>query len=208
MMPVLDEWDEEAGDWKPDEWDRKVHAVLAWRDRVADSVDGPVPVFGTSAWAAADERTQVVSYARHERDVAAARGKSISNRMATEAAARVADRDAQREMAAEWTRRGYSRAPLSPETSAQRLADRERRASTPRPWEDGYAESLGSPEIPSPRRPDDAKESVQRASTAAACATARQDANAAVAPGSREEELPWRVTDTPQAGLRNADVRF
>jgi hypothetical protein len=182
-MPAMhdDVWDDEADDWKPDEWDRKVHAVLAWRDRVADSVDGPVPEFGSPEWAAADEHTQAAAYARHERATAEVRGRAISDRMAAEAARRAADRDAQREMGAEWARRGYSRTVLPASVRAQRADDHARRAGTPRPWEDGYNDSFPTaPVVPAQRQSSDTRECVQRATAAAACAAARQSTRVAV----------------------------
>jgi hypothetical protein len=185
-MPVLDEWDEEAGDWKPDEWDRKVHAVLAWRDHIADSVDGPVPEFGTPEWAAADERTQAAAFARHEREVAAAQGVAISNRMAAVSARREAQGDAEKVIATEWARRHYSEQQLRPSTREQRNADQARRVTAPKPWEDGYDDSFPTdPAVPAPRQPSDARECVQRASTAVTCAVARQDAARASATGEQ-----------------------
>lgn len=107
-MPVLDRWDEAAGDWEPDEWDVKARAVIEYRDRIADSVAGPVPEVGTAEWAAADWRTQTAAYARHEREVAAARGKEISNRMAAEAGERRDGVESSQAISAEYTRRGYA----------------------------------------------------------------------------------------------------
>src|SRR5688500_14279884 len=63
---------DQRGDWRPDEWDLKARAIIDYRDRIADSIDGPVPAFGSPEWAAAGWRTQLASYARHEREVAAA----------------------------------------------------------------------------------------------------------------------------------------
>ena len=107
-MPVLDEWDDAAGDWKPDEWDVKAHAVIEYRNRIADSVTGDVPEVGTAEWATADWRTQTAAYARHERNVAAARGPAISNRLAAEAGERRARMEASHAIAAEYARRGHA----------------------------------------------------------------------------------------------------
>lgn len=107
-MPLLDRWDDTTGDWEPDEWDVKARAVIDYRDRIADSVPGPLPQVGTVEWAAADWRTQTAAYARHERDVAAARGKDISNRMAKEATERRGRVEASHDISAEYTRRGHA----------------------------------------------------------------------------------------------------
>jgi hypothetical protein len=180
-MPVIDEWDEKAGDWRPDEWDRKVHAVLAYRDRVADSVDGPVPAIGTAEWAAADERTQAAAYARHEREVAAAQGRGVSDRMAAVSARREAQGEAEKAMAGEWARRRYSDQQLRPSAREQRDADREHRDALPKPWEDEYVASFPGSVVPAQRQAADTRGSVQRASTATACATAAREVRAAVA---------------------------
>src|SRR5690606_5519465 len=114
VMPVLDEWDDAAGDWKPDEIDQKVRAVIEYRNRVADSVPGPVPEMGTPEWAAADWRTQLAAHARHERDVAAAQGKAISNRLAAEAAERRAVVEASNAVSAAYRQDGHAnRFPLN-----------------------------------------------------------------------------------------------
>jgi hypothetical protein len=126
-MPVLDHWDEAAGDWVPDEWDVKARAVIDYRNRIADSVEGPVPEIGTPEWAAADWRTQTAAYARHERDVATARGKEISNRLAQEAGERRDRVESSHAISAEYTRRGYADTHL-PFTELQR-----RRAEVPIP---------------------------------------------------------------------------
>jgi hypothetical protein len=67
-----------------DEWDERVHAVIEYRDRVADSVAGNVPLFGTAEWASADPATQAASQARFERARDEARGREISDRIAAE----------------------------------------------------------------------------------------------------------------------------
>jgi len=99
-----------GGQDRPDEWDEKARAVIEYRDRIADSVSGQVPAVGTAEWAAADWRTQTAAYARHERDVAAARGKEISNRMAKEAGERRDRVESSHAVADEYTRRrGHGR---------------------------------------------------------------------------------------------------
>lgn len=97
-----------GGHGQPDQWDVKARAVIEYRDRIADSVTGAVPEIGTPEWAAADWRTQTAAYARHERDVAAARGKEISNRMAAEAGDRRDRVESSQAMSAEYTLRGYA----------------------------------------------------------------------------------------------------
>ncbi|GAA0897636.1 hypothetical protein [Pseudonocardia zijingensis] len=182
-MPAMhdDVWDDETGDWKPDEWDRKVHAVLAWRDRVADSVDGPLPEVGSPEWAAADERTQAASHARHERAAGLARGRAVSDRMAAEAARRAADRADQQAIAAEWARRGYGRDPLATSVRAQREAAHARRTEAPKPWDDDYTTSFpADPAVPAQRTASDTRGCVQRAATAVACAAAGRAVRAAV----------------------------
>jgi hypothetical protein len=209
-MPVIDEWDEQAADWRPDEWDRRVHAVLDYRDRVANSVDGPVPAFGSPEWAAADERTQAAAYARHEREVAAAQGVAISNRMAAVSARREAQGEAEKAMAAEWARRRYSDQQLRPSTREQRVADREHRAERPKPWEDGYAASFptDTPSVPAPRQPTDGdtRGSVQHARTATACARARHATSAAVTT-SAVERAPHRNEASRDDAHTDVDAR-
>lgn len=104
---------------QPDEWDVKARAVIDYRNRIADSVEGPVPEIGSPEWAAADWRTQTAAYARHERDVAAAQGKAVSNRMAAEAAERRDRVESSHAISAEYTRRGYADTHL-PFTELQR----------------------------------------------------------------------------------------
>lgn len=142
MSMVTDSWDEDAQDWRPDDWDVKAYVVIDYRDRMASSVAGPVPSFGTQEWAKADPQTQAASYARHERDVAAAQGPAISNRMAAEAARRQAHREAVQDMSKEWTRGRYANQILPTATREQRVADKAYREQQPKPWEDGYAASI------------------------------------------------------------------
>lgn len=97
-----------GGQDQTDEWDAKARAVIGYRGRIADSVDGPVPEIGTPEWAAADWRVQTAAYARHERDVAAAQGKAISNRMAAEASERSDLVESSQALSEEFTRRGYA----------------------------------------------------------------------------------------------------
>jgi hypothetical protein len=209
-MPVIDEWDEQAADWRPDEWDRRVHAVLDYRDRVGNSVDGPVPAFGSPEWVAAGERTQAAAYARHEREVAAAQGVTISNRMADVSARREAQGDAEKAIAAEWARRRYSDHQLRPSTREQRVADREHRAELPKPWEDGYADSFptDTASVPAPRQPTDGdtRGSVQHARTATACARARHATSAAVTT-SAVERAPHRNEASRDDAHTDVDAR-
>lgn len=108
-----------GGQDQTEEWGVKARAVIDYRDRIADSVDGPVPEIGTPEWSAADWRTQTAAYARHERDVAAAQGKAISNRMAAEAAERRDRVESSHAISAEYTRRGHADTHL-PFTTLQR----------------------------------------------------------------------------------------
>lgn len=139
-------WDGEQ--WR-DEWDERVAAVTAERDRVAASVDGPVPLYGSREWAAADERIRAASQARYEQAVAVARGREVSDRMAAGSAVRAAHAQAQKDQAAALARLS----PLPEAVREQRAADAQRRAEVPRPWEDGYADSFAH--IPEPRTPGD-----------------------------------------------------
>lgn len=97
-----------GGPDQPDQWDVKARAVIEYRDRIADSVQGAVPGIGTPEWAAADWRTQTAAYARHERDVAAAQGKAISDRMAKDAGERRAQVEASHAVSTEYASRGHA----------------------------------------------------------------------------------------------------
>lgn len=135
-----------AGEWARDEWDRRVDEVIAYRDELAAHL-GPVPVFGSAEWAAAPAHIKAASHARHEQAVAVERGRQVSQRMAADPVS-VASHRAM--MAA--LEQGDTRAAAVTITSlpadviAQRETDAARRAEAPRPWEAGYAESLGIPQ--------------------------------------------------------------
>lgn len=157
MSMVLGDWDEQAGDWRPDEWDQRVRAVIERRDRVADSVVDP-PVFGSPEWAAADERTQAASQARHERAAAEARGREISDRMARESAERAARVEAAKQMSA-----GLAGLPRLPRDVVERREqDREWRKTQPRP-----SDLVPAQRDPKERlQPDGTAEAVRRARAA------------------------------------------
>jgi hypothetical protein len=168
-----DVWDEQAQDWMPDAIDRQARAIIDYRDRIAASVDGPVPTFGTPEWAAADPQTQAAAAARHERDVAAAQGAKISNRMAAEAGERSDHAQARQEMSAMYTRRRYAHTMMAEGDRVRREAQHAWRQGRRRP-SDG---------VPAPRRPvETSRECLQRdSSLEAAAAEARQAVEEATA---------------------------
>jgi hypothetical protein len=162
----------ERGRWAPDKLDQRVNAIIDYRDRIAASVDGPVPEYGSPEWAHADPETQAASAARHERAVAAAQGEAISNRMAAATGERQDLVDSSHAVSAYWRAHRESM-PMSARAVEQRAADRERRQVSPKPWEAGYAESFP------------AKECLQPDPTAAAVARAHEACRDAV--NSRQE---------------------
>jgi|GEM_PF-4388554 len=85
---MIDEWDPETGEVKPDWIDEKVRREIEYRDRMANAVDGPVPAFGTPECQAADWKTQLAAYAREQRERDIAYGKKVFERLCREAAKR------------------------------------------------------------------------------------------------------------------------
>lgn len=175
----------DAGRWVPDKWERLVEAVTEHRDRVAASVDGPVPLFGTPEWVAAADEVKAASQARAEQVRAVEQGKQVSARMAADPVS-VASHRAMLRWIGEDTPPLQMPTPLREDVRAQREADAERRRSLPQPWEDGYAESFAS-KVPAPRSPLKRQECLQRDRTAAAVADAHEACRDAVKAHQEEE---------------------
>lgn len=188
-----DVWDEQTQDWRPDETDRRVHAILDYRDSVAASVDGPLPQFGTPEWATADPQTQAAAAARHERDVAAAQGVKVSNRLAAEAAERRDHAESRQQMSVEYTRRRYAHTTLSEGERARRTAQQAWRENRARP-SDG---------VPAPRQPaETTRGRLQPDSIEAAAAEARRATQEACA-----APVEQRAHTRRSSAVADVDVR-
>lgn len=190
-----DVWDDAAGRWVPDRWEALVDAATAYRDRVAASVDGPVPVYGTPGWATADDDVKAVAQARHDQAAAVERGRQVSAVMAARTSSVAAHRALMNaitdEQAGVRAARVSLPTPLQDDVIAQRAADAELRRDTPRPWDPGYAESFAA-------RAQDQRASLD-ADLDAVCSAVRAAARAAEVTSGEDAATDDDAEDHPAA---------
>lgn len=118
---MIDEWDHETGQVKPDWVDEKVRQEIEYRDRMANAVDGPVPAFGTPEWQAADWKTQLASHAREQRERDVAYGKKVFERLCREESERRDLVGSCQDMSRYLAREGFFRQQHIPHEEMERL---------------------------------------------------------------------------------------
>src|SRR5690606_8095227 len=118
---MIDEWDHETGQVKPDWVDEKVRQEIEYRDGTANAVDGPVPAFGTPERLAADLKRQLASHPREQRERDVAYGKKVFERLCREESERRDLVGSCQDMSRYLAREGFFRQQHIPHEEMERL---------------------------------------------------------------------------------------